>query len=103
MDICEHPSYLENHGMFLEEKNADTHPKPHTKLFPILVPSKTGLNGDIPVTPIGRDGRRDDVGPDPEWSRKSGKLYWVSFETSSDPLRAAHTFLPSLSVVLQLV
>ena len=64
--------------MLLEEKNADTHPKPHTKLYPILVPSKTSLNGDIPVTPIGRDGRRDDIGPDPAWNRKSGKLYWVS-------------------------
>lgn len=91
MDICEHPSvshptfprvsadlqYMENHGMLLQVKTADTHPKPHTKLFPIFVPSKTGLNGDIPVTPIGRDGRRDDVGPDPAWNKKSGKLYWV--------------------------
>jgi len=74
---------MENHGMLLEQKTADTHPKPHTKLFPILVPSKTGLNGDIPVTPIGRDGRRDDVGPDPAWNKKSGKLYWVS---SSKPV-----------------
>jgi hypothetical protein len=64
--------------MLLQQKTADTHPKPHTKLFPILVPSKTGLNGDIPVTPIGRDGRRDDIGPDPAWNKKSGKLYWVS-------------------------
>ena len=63
--------------MLLQVKTADTHPKPHTKLFPIFVPSKTGLNGDIPVTPIGRDGRRDDVGPDPAWNKKSGKLYWV--------------------------
>jgi len=63
--------------MLLQVKTADTHPKPHTKLFPIFVPSKTALNGDIPVTPIGRDGRRDDVGPDPAWNKKSGKLYWV--------------------------
>ncbi|WVR06845.1 beta-1,2-xylosyltransferase 1 [Kwoniella sp. DSM 27419] len=81
MDICQHPSYMENHGMLLEEHNAESHPKPHTKLFPILVPSKTSLNGDIPVTPIGRDGRRDDVGPDPEWNRKSGKLYWRGLAT----------------------
>ncbi|OCF60907.1 beta-1,2-xylosyltransferase 1 [Kwoniella mangroviensis CBS 10435] len=81
MDICQHPSYMENHGMLLEEHNSETHPKPHTKLYPILVPSKTMLNGDIPVTPIGRDGRRDDVGPDPEWSRKSGKLYWRGLAT----------------------
>jgi beta-1,2-xylosyltransferase len=78
MDICQHPSYLENHGMFIETKDAETHPKPHTKLYPILVPSKTMLNGDIPVTPIGRDGRRDDIGHDPAWNKKSGKLYWVS-------------------------
>jgi hypothetical protein len=63
--------------MLLQVKTAETHPKPHTKLFPIFVPSKTALNGDIPVTPIGRDGRRDDVGPDPAWNKKSGKLYWV--------------------------
>ncbi|WVF71389.1 beta-1,2-xylosyltransferase 1 [Kwoniella sp. CBS 6097] len=81
MDICEHPSYMENHGMLLEEHNAESHPKPHTKLYPILVPSKTMLNGDIPVTPIGKDGRRDDVGPDPEWTRKSGKLYWRGLAT----------------------
>ncbi|OWZ65552.1 beta-1,2-xylosyltransferase 1 [Cryptococcus neoformans] len=81
MDICQHPSYMENHGMLLEEKNSDTHPKPHTKLYPILVPSKTALNGDIPVTPIGKDGRRDDIGHDPEWSRKSGKLYWRGLAT----------------------
>ena len=64
--------------MLLEIKDSDTHPKPHTKLYPILVPSKTVLNGDIPVTPIGKDGRRDDVGNDPAWNKKSGKLYWVS-------------------------
>lgn len=64
--------------MLLEAHDQNMHPKPHTKLYPILVPSKTSLNGDIPVTPIGRDGRRDDVGHDPEWSSKSGKLYWVS-------------------------
>ena len=67
--------------MLIETKNADTHPKPHTKLFPVFVPSKTMLNGDIPVTPIGKDGRRDDVGNDPPWSKKSGKLYWVSRST----------------------
>jgi len=92
MNICEHPSvrldlrcqaiadpeqYMDNHGMLIEKKNAETHPKPHTKLFPLFVPSKTILNGDIPVTPIGRDGRRDDVGTDPPWNKKSGKLYWV--------------------------
>ena len=64
--------------MFIEHKDEKTQPKPHTKLYPILVPSKTMLNGDIPVTPIGRDGRRDDVGVDPAWNKKSGKLYWVS-------------------------
>ncbi len=72
------PQYMENHGMLLEEHDQNMHPKPHTKLYPIFVPSKTMLNGDIPVTPIGRDGRRDDVGPDPEWEKKSAKLYWVS-------------------------
>jgi beta-1,2-xylosyltransferase len=64
--------------MLLEEKNADTHPKPHTKLYPIFVPSTTMLNSDIPVTPVGSDGHQDHVGSDPIWSRKSGKLYWVS-------------------------
>jgi beta-1,2-xylosyltransferase len=64
--------------MLLEQKNADTHPKPHTKLFPIFVPSKTMLNSDIPVTPVGSDLGHDAVGADPLWSRKSGKLYWVS-------------------------
>jgi beta-1,2-xylosyltransferase len=69
--------YMDNHGMLLEAHGEDMHPKPHTKLYPILVPSKTSLNGDIPVTPIGRDGRRDDVGFDPDWSKKESKLYWV--------------------------
>ena len=67
--------------MFIETKDANTHPKPHTKLYPVFVPSKTMLNGDIPVTPIGRDGRRDDVGNDPAWNKKSGKLYWRGLST----------------------
>lgn len=67
--------------MLLEAHDENMHPKPHTKLYPILVPSKTSLNGDIPVTPIGRDGRRDDVGFDPEWSQKQGKLYWRGLAT----------------------
>lgn len=74
--------------MLLEKHDANMHPKPHTKLYPILVPSKTSLNGDIPVTPIGRDGRRDEVGHDPDWSKKSGKLYWVSLQ----PALAASKF-----------
>nr|ODN93002.1 beta-1,2-xylosyltransferase 1 [Cryptococcus depauperatus CBS 7855] len=81
MDVCQHPAYMENHGMFLEQKNVDTQPKPHTKLYPIFVPSRTALNGDIPVTPVGRDGRPDDIGHDPEWGRKSGKLYWRGLAT----------------------
>lgn len=43
-----------------------------------MVPSRTTLNGDIPITPVGKDGRRDDVGDDPLWPAKSNKLYWVS-------------------------
>jgi beta-1,2-xylosyltransferase len=76
MNPCDHPSLMENHGMLLEKHNENTNPKPHTKLFPIFVPSKTVLNGDIPITPVGSDGRRDDVGNDPGWSSKSGKAYW---------------------------
>lgn len=64
--------------MALEIKTAESQPKPHTRLLPILVPSRTGLHADIPITPVGKDGRRDDVGEDPVWAAKSGKLYWVS-------------------------
>ncbi len=64
--------------MTLEEKNEMSQPKPHTRLLPIMVPSRTTLNGDIPITPVGKDGRRDDVGEDPLWGAKSSKLYWVS-------------------------
>ena len=81
MDICQHPSYLENHGNFIEEKTSESHPQPHTKLYPIFVQSKTMLNGDIPATPIGRDGRRDDIGNDPAWNTKSNKLYWRGLAT----------------------
>ncbi|KAL7421975.1 cryptococcal xylosyltransferase 1 [Cryptotrichosporon argae] len=81
MNVCEHPSLMDNHGMMLEEKTPDTHPKPHTKLFPILVPSITAMHGDIPITPVGSDGHRDDVGNDPEWGAKSGKLYWRGLAT----------------------
>ncbi len=62
--------------MLLEQKGANDHPVPHTKLYPIFVPSTTVLNRDIPVTPDGNDLGHDAVGHDPEWSRKSGKLYW---------------------------
>jgi beta-1,2-xylosyltransferase len=47
------------------------------RLLPIFVPSRTALHADIPITPVGKDGRRDDVGDDPVWKAKSGKLYWV--------------------------
>ncbi|WOO80670.1 Beta-1,2-xylosyltransferase 1 [Vanrija pseudolonga] len=81
MNPCDHPSLLDTHGMFLEKHNEGTHPQPHTKLLPLFVPSKTILNGDIPVTPIGKDGRRDDVGPDPKWTSKNGKVYWRGLAT----------------------
>jgi beta-1,2-xylosyltransferase len=84
MNPCDHPSLMETHGMLLEKHTAETHPKPHTKLYPILVPSKTVLNGDIPITPIGSDGRRDDVGNDPDWNKKSGKAYWRGRSTGLD-------------------
>lgn len=84
MSPCDHPSLLETHGMFIEKHTQDSHPKPHTKLYPILVPSKTVLNGDIPITPIGSDGRRDDVGKESAWSSKNGKLYWRGRSTGLD-------------------
>lgn len=68
--------------MTLEIKNEKSQPKPHTRLLPIMVPSRTILNGDIPITPVGKDGRRDDVGDDPLWPAKSNKLYWVSSRVS---------------------
>lgn len=83
--LTEPCQYLDNHGMFIETKDEKTHPKPHTKLYPLLVQSKTMLNGDIPVTPIGKDGRRDDVGDDPSWSKKSPKLYWVGCSRHKTP------------------
>ncbi|KAK4688087.1 beta-1,2-xylosyltransferase, partial [Tremellales sp. Uapishka_1] len=81
MNPCDHPSLMDTHGMLLEVHAPDAHPKPHTKLFPIFVPSKTVLHGDIPITPVGRDGRRDDVGHDPAWNKKSSKLYWRGLAT----------------------
>lgn len=50
-------------------------------MLPIFVPSKTVLHADIPITPVGKDGRRDDVGDDPAWSAKSSKLYWRGLAT----------------------
>ena len=67
--------------MFIEVKDEGVHPRPHTELYPILVPSKTMLNGDIPVAPIGRSENRYDVGKDPAWNYKSGKLYWRGLST----------------------
>jgi beta-1,2-xylosyltransferase len=63
--------------MMLEQKTEKSQPKPHTRILPIMVPSRTTLNADIPITPVGKDGRRDDVGDDPLWHAKSNKLYWV--------------------------
>jgi hypothetical protein len=109
MDFCHHPSVrrrvrssstvhpkttssylqqiLKKHGMPLEVKNAKSQPKPHTMILPIFSPSRTALHADIPITPVGKDGRRDDVGDDPAWKSKSGKLYWVCslvvFQSSS--------------------
>jgi len=68
---------LKKHGMALEVKDKDSQPRPHTRLMPIFAPSRTALHADIPITPVGKDGRRDDVGDDPAWKAKSGKLYWV--------------------------
>lgn len=81
MDFCQHPSILENHGMALEVKGAQSQPKPHTRLLPVFVPSRTGIHADIPITPVGKDGRRDAVGSDPEWKKKSDKLYWRGLAT----------------------
>lgn len=81
MDPCQHPSILQKHGMPLEIKNAESQPKPHTRIMPIFVPSRTVLHADIPITPIGKDGRRDDVGNDPTWGSKSGKMYWRGLAT----------------------
>jgi beta-1,2-xylosyltransferase len=83
MNLTNTSQLMDTHGMLLEEHSPDSHPKPHTKLLPILVPSKTSLNGDIPITPVGKDGRRDDVGNDPEWSKKSAKMYWVGLDVST--------------------
>jgi beta-1,2-xylosyltransferase len=77
LDLSNMSQLMSTHGITLEVKNGDSHPKPHTRLLPILVLSKTTLHADIPITPVGKDGRRDDVGPDPAWSKKSDMLYWV--------------------------
>jgi beta-1,2-xylosyltransferase len=82
--------------MFIEAKDSEAHPKPHTKLYPIFVPSKTALNGDIPVTP---DARTEDIGYDPEWNRKSAKLYWVGIVAPYSRTSPADV---SFSVVSQL-
>lgn len=82
MDICQHPSILENHGITLEHKDADSQPKPHTRLLPIFAQSRSKLHADIAVTPVGKDGRhRHEIGFDPLWKKKSGKLYWRGLST----------------------
>lgn len=72
------PQLLHKHGITIEQKTEKSQPKPHTRIMPIFVPSRTLLHADIPITPVGKDGRRDDVGDDPAWNAKSNKLYWVS-------------------------
>src|SRR6478672_1820154 len=66
-----------------------------------MVPSRTTLNGDIPITPVGKDGVWDDVGDDPLWPAKSNKLYWVS--SSLPPIFSPHVSFsskhPTVSVV----
>lgn len=81
MNPCDHPSLLDNHGMFLEEHVETSSPKPHTKLMPIFSLSKTVLNQDIPVTPIGKDGHFESAGIEPAWNKKSGKMYWRGLAT----------------------
>lgn len=77
-DVAFRPQLLHKHGITLEQKTEKSQPKPHTRIMPIFVPSRTLLHADIPITPVGKDGRRDDVGDDPAWNAKSNKLYWVS-------------------------
>ncbi|KAI5453780.1 cryptococcal xylosyltransferase 1 [Naganishia albida] len=81
MNPCNHPSLLHKHGITIEQKNEKSQPKPHTRIMPIFVPSRTLLHADIPITPVGKDGRRDDVGDDPAWNAKSNKLYWRGLAT----------------------
>lgn len=81
MSPCDHPSLLDNHGMFLEEHVETASPKPHTKLLPIFSLSKTSLHQDIPVTPVGKDGEFETPGREPLWNKKSGKLYWRGLAT----------------------
>ncbi|BEI82977.1 hypothetical protein CcaverHIS002_0308450 [Cutaneotrichosporon cavernicola] len=81
MNPCDHPSLLENHGMFLEEHVETSSPKPHTKLLPIFSLSKTSLNQDILVTPVGKDGEIESVGNERSWNKKNGKMYWRGLAT----------------------
>lgn len=81
MNPCDHPSLLDNHGMFLEEHIETSSPKPHTKLLPIFSLSKTPLNQDIPITPVGKDGQFESAGVEPKWNQKQGKMYWRGLAT----------------------
>jgi beta-1,2-xylosyltransferase len=43
--------------------------------------SKTPLNQDIPITPVGKDGQFETPGIEPSWKQKNGKLYWRGLAT----------------------
>ncbi|KLT40707.1 Cap3p [Cutaneotrichosporon oleaginosum] len=81
MNPCYHPSLLESHGMFLEEHIETSSPRPHTKLLPIFSLSRTPVNQDILITPVGRDGQFETAGIEPKWREKSGKMYWRGLAT----------------------
>ncbi|KAL7413213.1 hypothetical protein BDY24DRAFT_389314 [Mrakia frigida] len=81
MDPCNNPSLLKSHSHFLNPLNAESTPRPHTRLLPILSLSRTLVNADVPVAPVGIVSggvTREDVGREPlaGWAGKSEKLYW---------------------------
>ncbi|CED82144.1 cap1-related protein [Phaffia rhodozyma] len=88
MNPCSNPSLLQSHIHFLTPQTESTKPKPHSRLLPILSLSRTEVNADIPVAPVGIVSgglTRQDVGKEMDggWPAQSPKLYWRGAPTAN--------------------
>lgn len=71
MDPCQNPSLVSTQGFLL---GYGAGPRPSSDIYPALSLCKTGLHAD--VLGVVHEGWTEDVGPDPAWAEKEGKVLW---------------------------
>lgn len=76
MDPCQNPSLVDTQGFLLGYGRG---PGPASTIYPALSLCKTSLHAD--VLGVVHEGWTEDIGPDPEWEEKDGKVLWRGSNT----------------------